>query len=65
MLNYEERQARYLAKALEAKTMAAKSQTPEDREKWVRIADAYLGLAQSTLENFKLHQCPKLAFTLI
>lgn len=54
MSNKEKRLAEYLAKTLSAKTAAAKSKTPEDREKWDRITEAYLGLAQSALGNVKL-----------
>jgi hypothetical protein len=51
-----ERHAEYLAKALKAKAMAAKSKTLEARERWERMAEAYLGLAKFTLSDFTLQQ---------
>jgi hypothetical protein len=47
MFDKEERRAEYLAKADEAKEKAAKSNRPEDREKWERIEAAYRGLAET------------------
>jgi len=47
MLDKEKRRAEYVAKAKEAKEIAAKSKDKETREKWARIAEAYRGLAAS------------------
>ena len=48
MPDKEKRRVEYLAKAEDAKKMAENSKTKEDREKWERIAEAYLGLAKTT-----------------
>ena len=45
MTNKQDRRVEYLAKALKAKSVAARSTTLKDREKWGHIAEAYLVLA--------------------
>jgi hypothetical protein len=47
MLDKEKRRAEYLAKAKEAKETAEKLNNKEAREHWERIAEAYLGLANT------------------
>jgi hypothetical protein len=43
----EQLRSEYLAKAEDAKEKAAKSNRPEDREKWERIEAAFRGLADT------------------
>jgi hypothetical protein len=42
------RTEQYLAKVKEAEENAAKSEYPEDRDSWLRIADEYRQLAKLT-----------------
>ena len=54
VVDREQRQAEYLAKAAEAEKEAAEAKSPDMRESWLKIAQGYRDLAAKTNRPFKL-----------